>query len=173
MNETTKKTTKTVKKKAAATKKSAKKTVKKAKATAKKAKEAAVEATVEATENAENRFANIMDQIRDNLSEAREALSESGSVLDERRRDIAMQMIANMQENADETFASLEDLVNASSFGETLKISRDALRSGIERNVRQVKDIAEAASATTKDSVEPVAEYLNALGSKVRNRADA
>lgn len=161
-----------------ATKKATKKkATAKVKATTKaKVKRAAasVEAVAEeATETVENRFESIIGQIRSNLAEARDALAESGAVMDEHRRDIAMTMIANMQENADETFASLEDVVKADSVGETLKISRDALRSGIERNVRQVKEFAQATADSSKESVEPVADYISSLRTKVLPGADA
>jgi|GEM_PF-5930912 len=157
---------KTTKKKAAAKSTSAKTKAKRAVNTAKAA-------TEDATNVVENRFESIIGQIRDNLAEAREALAESGAVMDEHRREIAMTMISNMQENADETFASLEDVVKADSVGETLKISRDALRNGIERNVRQVKEFAQTAADSSKDSVEPVAEYLSTLRTKVLPGADA
>ena len=168
---TTKKTTKTTKK--AAKRKTAKKTTAKTKAKTAKAKAAAEDTLENIADDAENRLSSIVEQIRDSLGEAREALAESGSVMDDRRRDIALQLIANMQENADETFASLQDVVTADSLGDTLRISRDALRSGIERNVRQVKDFAENATDSTRETVEPVGDYLSSLRDKVRNRADA
>ena len=168
----TKTAAKTAKKKTTKQKAAKAKTAK-AKAKVQKASEEVKEAAGEVSEAAEKRFEGIIAQIRENLSEAREALAESGHVMDDRRREIAMQLIKNMQENADETFDSLEHVVNADSFGETLRISRDALRSGIERNVRQVKDIAEVAASSTRDSVEPVAEYFANLRDKASSRTNA
>ena len=159
---------KTTKKKA-----TTKTTTAKVKVKAKSAASTAQATAEEASETVENRFGSIISQIRGNLAEAREALAESGAVMDEHRRDIAMTMISNMQENADETFASLEDVVNADSVGETLKISRDALRSGIERNVRQVKEFAQATADSSKESAEPMAEYISTLRTKVLPGADA
>ena len=150
-----------------ATKKKATAKATAAKTKAKRAVNNAKAAADDATDAVENRFDSIIGQIRDNLAEAREALAESGTVMDERRKEIAMTMISNMQENADETFASLEDVIKSDSVGETLKISRDALRSGIERNVRQVKEFAQTAAESSKDSVEPVADYISTLRTKV------
>ena len=146
----------------------AKKTPAKKKATKKKAtakKKAAPK------KEASNRFEAVVEDIRANLAEARQALTESGSVIDDRRKEIALSLIANMQENTDATLSTLEDVVKSESLNETLQISRDALRSGIERNVRQVRDFADFATTSTKETAAPVGDYLSSLRAKIRENA--
>lgn len=141
----------------------AKKTVKKS---VKKTTAAAEEVVEETAEEAKGRFDSIISSIRSNLTEAREALVESNSRMTDQNREIAMTLINNMQENADETFASLQDVVRSESITDTLQISRDSLRNGIERNIRQVKELAEASSEARKDTIEPMTSFVK---SKFKN----
>ena len=149
----------------------AKKTTKKT-TTKTAAKRATVKAAEAATE-AENAVEPILQRIQAGFKEAGAALAETGSIADEKRRDILMTLIGNAQENADATFEALRDVMQAESLSESLRIQRDALREGIERNVAQVRTVASMTTSSTRESIEPVADYLSSLRERVRNGANA
>lgn len=144
------------------TKTAAKKTVKKAKATAKAAK-ATVEAAADETEN---KVESILKRIQDGFKEAGAALAESGAIMDDKRREVLVTLIENAQENADATFDALREVMEARSLADSLKIQREALRDGLDRNVAQIRDLASLTATSTRESVEPVGEYLAALRAK-------
>ncbi|MEL7486937.1 MAG: phasin family protein [Pseudomonadota bacterium] len=148
----------------ATTKKATKKTP--AKKTAKAKAEAA---TAEAEQNVES----ILTRIQSGFKEAGAALSESGSIMGDKRREILMTMIENAQENADATFEALREVMEAESISDSVRIQRDALRHGIERNVAQVRDMATMTRDSSRESMEPVAEYLSTLRGKVKAGAEA
>ena len=157
---TTKKTT---------AKTAAKKTVKKAKATAKSAK-----ATVEAAaDDAENQVESILKRIQDGFKEAGAALAESGAIMDDKRREVLVTLIENAQENTDATFAALREVMEARSLADSLKIQREALRDGLDRNVAQMRDLASLTAASTRESVEPVSEYISSLRTRAKHEANA
>ena len=147
-----------------------KKTAKKAATKKTASKKAAPTVEAEATEqDVESIFA----RIQDGFKEAGAALAESGGIMGEKRREVLMTMIENAQANTDATFEALRDVMEAQSVSESLRIQRDALREGIERNVAQVRDVASMAAEGSRDSVAPVAEYISQLREKARNGANA
>lgn len=113
----------------------------------------------------------ILARIQDGFKEAGAALASSGHIMDEKRREILVTLIENAQENANATFAALRDVMEAESIGDSLKIQREALRDGIERNLAQVRDVAALAAQSGRQSLEPVGEYFSNLRDKVRARA--
>jgi hypothetical protein len=129
-------------------------------------KEAAVKpaATKDSSENVET----ILARIQDGFKEAGAALASSGHIMDEKRREILVTLIENAQENANATFAALREVMEAESIGDSLKIQREALRDGIERNLAQVRDVAALAAQSSRQSFEPVSEYFSNLREKVR-----
>lgn len=143
----------------------AKKTTKKStkKTTAKKAAETHTESTVEP----------IFARIQAGFKEAGAALAETGAIADEKRRDILMTLIGNAQQNTDATFEALRDVMEADSLTESMRIQRDALREGIERNVAQVREVASLTATGSRESMEPVADYLSGLRDRVRSGANA
>ncbi len=145
----------------ATAKKTTKKTAKKT--TARKAAETQAETTVEP----------ILERIQAGFREAGAALAESGSIADEKRRDILMTLIGNAQDNTDATFEALRDVMQADSLTDSMRIQRDALREGIERNVAQVREVASLTATGSRESMEPVADYLANLRDRVRHGADA
>ncbi|MEM9169650.1 MAG: phasin family protein [Pseudomonadota bacterium] len=147
----------------------AKKTTKKtARKTAAKAKPAAQ--TVDAAdENVES----ILARIQSGFKEAGAALAASGSIMDDKRRSILMTLIENAQENTDATFDALRDVMEADTVADSLRIQRDALREGIERNVAQVRTVASMTAESGREVVEPVAGYVGTLRDRVRNGASA
>ncbi|MBY0421369.1 MAG: phasin family protein [Parvularculaceae bacterium] len=153
-----------------ATKKAA---VKKATKTAKpRATAKRVVETLESKDEA-NRVGEIMKRIQDNFAEVGAALQESGSVMDEKRREIVLTLIENAQVNADATFAALRDVMEADSVTESIRIQRDALRAGIERNVAQVRDLASLTAQSGREAVQPVAGYISSLRSRTKTAANA
>lgn len=153
-SETAKKTTKTTK--PAATKRAA------------KAVEAKADAKADAT-----RVESLMKRIQENFAEVGAALQESGSVMDEKRREIVLTLIENAQVNADATFSALRDVLEAETVAESLRIQRDALRAGIERNVSQVRDLASLTAQSGREAVQPVAGYIAALRGRTKTAANA
>ncbi|MEM1397001.1 MAG: phasin family protein [Pseudomonadota bacterium] len=143
-------------------------TTKKSGKTSKKTSTTKVE-THEDEKSVESIFARIQSGFKD----AGAALSETGSIADEKRRDILMTLISNAQENTDATFEAMREVMTADSLSDSLRIQRDALREGIERNVAQVRDVASMTSTGTRESMEPVADYLSSLRERVRNGASA
>lgn len=125
--------------------------------------------TVEAEANVDS----ILKRIQDGFKEAGAALAESGSIMDEKRREILMTLIENAQTNADATFTALREVMEAESVSESLRIQRDALRDGIERNLSQVRDVASLTAQSGRESIEPVTGYLSALRNRVKDRANA
>ena len=150
-----------------ATKKTTKKTTAK-KTTAKAApKAAAAKATQD--DNVEP----ILERIQAGFKEAGHALAESGAIMDDKRREILMTLIGNAQENTDATFEALREVMQAESVTDSLRIQRDALREGIERNVAQVRDVASLTATGSRESIEPVTEYIASLRERVRSGAEA
>ena len=155
----------------ATTKKATKKTTKKAaakKAIVKTEAKAKAEAVAE-----EKDVESILARIQAGFREAGAAIAESGAIMGDKRRDVLVTLIENAQVNADATFEALRDVMEAESVSESLRIQRDALREGIERNVAQVRDVASMTAEGSKESMEPVAEYISTLRSKIRNGATA
>jgi hypothetical protein len=110
----------------------------------------------------------IMKRIQDGFKEAGAALATSGHVMDEKRREILVTLIENAQANTDATFTALRNVMEAESIGESLRIQREALRDGIERNLAQVRDVAALAAQSGRQTIEPVTEYITNLRGKVR-----
>ncbi len=157
-----------------ATKKTAaKKSAEKATKTAKpRAEKRAAEAKVEtAAEGA--RVEAILTRIREGFAEAGAALQESGSVMDDKRREIVLTLIENAQVNADAAFNALREVMEADSVTESLRIQRDALREGIERNVAQVRDLASLTAQSSREAVQPVAGYIASLRNRTKSAANA
>ena len=177
MAETIKKTKKSAKKAAKkTTKKTTKKTAKKAAkkvSTARDHAEDAIDDLQDAAAHAGDSVESIFKRIQANLKEAHSALNASGEIANDKRRDVMNILIDNAQENTDATFEALRDVMEAESIGESLRIQRDALREGIERNVAQVRDVASVTADSSRDSFEPVSEYLSTLRRKTRNGANA
>ncbi len=146
----------------------AKKTTTK-KTTAKTAKPRVKAEAAEADTNVES----ILKRIQDGFKEAGAALAESGAIMDEKRRDILLTLIENAQVNTDSTFSALREVMEAESVADSLRIQRDALRDGIERNLSQVRDVASLTAQSGRESIEPVAGYLSSLRAKVKDRASA
>ncbi|MBI1394275.1 MAG: hypothetical protein GC152_16215 [Alphaproteobacteria bacterium] len=151
----------------APTKKTTKKTT--AKAAAKRATKKAAEAVNEAENSVESVFARIQAGFKD----AGAVLAQTGTIADEKRREILMTLIANAQENTDATFEAMRDVMIAESLTDSLRIQRDALREGIERNVAQVRSVASMTATGSRETIEPVADYLSSLRERVRNGANA
>jgi hypothetical protein len=89
--------------------------------------------------------------------------------MDDKRRAILMTLIENAQANADATFDALRDVMEAETVADSLRIQRDALRDGIERNLAQVRDVATLAAQSSKESMEPVTGYFANLRAKVKS----
>lgn len=153
----------------AARKTTAKKTTKKtAKARAKTTTTKTTAAKV-APENVES----ILERIQQGFKEAGAALAESGSIMDDKRREILMTLIENAQNNADATFGALRDVMEADNVADSLRIQREALRDGIERNLSQVRDVAALTAQSSRESFEPVTGYISSLREKTKTRANA
>ena len=151
--------------KKATTKNTATKTAKpRATATAK-----AQTAKTDADDNVES----ILTRIQQSFKEAGAALAESGSIMDDKRREILMTIIENAQENTDATFEALRDAMEAETVADSLRIQRDALRDGIERNVAQVRDVAALTAQSSREGFEPVTGYLASLREKAKTGANA
>lgn len=144
-----------------------KKTTKKAAAKPATAKTAKTETTGETTKKVES----ILERIQQNFKEAGAALASSGHIADEKRREVLVTLIENAQANADATFAALREVLEAESLTDSLRIQRDALRDGIERNLAQVRDVAALAAQGSRETVVPVTEFVSSLREKVRARA--
>ena len=151
----------------AETKKTAKKKAPAKKATPKKA--AANSERHEAEEDVES----ILARIQSGFREAGAALADSGAIMGDKRREVVMAMIENAQENADATFEALRDVMEAQSVSESIRIQRDALREGIERNIAQVRNVTTMTAEGGKETIAPVAEYISNLRDKVRSNANA
>jgi len=139
-------------------------------------KTAAKKATVKveaAADNAEKNVESILARIQAGFKEAGAALAESGSIMDDKRRDVLVTLIENAQENTDATFEALRDVMDADSITDSLRIQRDALREGIERNVAQVRNVASMTAESSRESFEPVTSYLTSLREKARSDANA
>ncbi|MEE2691865.1 MAG: phasin family protein [Pseudomonadota bacterium] len=144
------------------------------KTTAKKAtaKTAKPRVKAEAAE-AETKVESILKRIQDGFKEAGAALAESGAIMDEKRREILLTLIENAQVNTDSTFNALRGVMEAESVTDSLRIQRDALRDGIERNLSQVRDVASLTAQSGRETIEPVAGYLASLRSKAKSGANA
>ena len=151
----------------AATKTTKKSAAKKTAAVKKATKKAAEKIEAAAEENVES----IMERIQAGFKDAGAAFAASGSIMDEKRREIVMTLIENAQENTDATFEALRDVMEAESVSESLRIQRDALREGIERNVAQVRTVASMTAETGRESIEPITGYVSALRERVRANA--
>lgn len=137
--------------------------------TAKTAKKAAekVESAPAETKSVES----ILKRIQDGFKDAGAALAQSGSIADDKRREILLTLIENAQANADATFDALRNVMAAESLTDSLRIQRDALRDGIERNVAQVRDVAALAAELGRESLEPMSGYFSTLRERVRTGA--
>ncbi len=144
------------------------KTTKKAAAKPATAKSAAKTETAGA---AKKNVETIFERIQQNFKEAGAALASSGHIADEKRREVLVTLIENAQANADATFAALREVLESESLSESLRIQRDALRDGIERNLAQVRDVAALAAQGSRETVVPVTEFVASLREKVRARA--
>jgi hypothetical protein len=113
----------------------------------------------------------ILARIQQNFKEAGAALASSGHIADEKRREVLMTLIENAQVNADATFAAMKDVLEADTLNDSLRIQRDALRDGIERNLAQVRDVAALAAQGGRETVVPVTEFVSTLREKARARA--
>lgn len=161
-----------------ATKKTAAKkmTEKTAEKTAKTQKPRADKRSAEAKAEAASEGARveaILSRIREGFAEAGSAFQESGSIVDEKRREIVLTLIENAQANADATFNALREVMEAESVTDSIRIQRDALREGIERNVAQVRDLASLTAQSGREAVQPVAGYLSALRNRTKSSANA
>lgn len=144
-------------------------TTAKKKAPAKKTAAKKTEAKVDSTDAVEP----ILARIQAGFKEAGVALAESGNIMGDKRREILMTLISNAQENTDATFEALREVMEAETVTDSLRIQRDALREGIERNVSQVRDVASLTASSSRESMEPVADYITTLRERVRPGADA
>ena len=145
-----------------------KKTTKKA--PARKTAKAKVETKVETEDKS---VESILVRIQAGFKEAGAALAESNSIMGDKRREILMTLIENAQENTDATFEALREVMEAESISDSVRIQRDALREGIERNVAQVRNVAALTRDSSRESMEPVSEYLTTLRGKVKVGANA
>lgn len=115
----------------------------------------------------------ILARIQVGFKEAGAALSESGAIMGDKRREVLVTLIENAQENTDATFEALRDVMEADTVSESLRIQRDALREGIERNVAQVREVASMTAESSRETIEPVTEYISTLREKVKSGASA
>ncbi len=148
-------------------KKTTKKTAAPKKGATKKASPKAAEAVTE--EAVESIFA----RIQAGFKEAGAALGDSNAIMGDKRREVLLTMLENAQENADATFDALREAMDAESFTDSLRIQRDALREGIERNVAQVRNVSSLTAEGSRETIAPVTEYLSSLREKVRGSANA
>ena len=146
----------------------------KKKATTKKTAAKKASAKVEAVvEEAGNDVESILARIQAGFQEAGAALAESGTIMGDKRREVLLTMIENAQENTDATFEALRDVMEAESISDSLRIQRDALRAGIERNVAQVRNVASITAEGSRETMEPVSEYISSLRERVRGNGAA
>ncbi|MEO1043563.1 MAG: phasin family protein [Pseudomonadota bacterium] len=130
--------------------------------------------TIEATEaeaieaDADEAVESIFKRIQAGFKDAGAALADSGTIMGDKRREVLMTMLENAQENTDATFTALRQAMEAESFTDSLRIQRDALREGIERNVSQVRNVTSLTAEGSKESIAPVREYFGQLREKVR-----
>ncbi|MEM9286012.1 MAG: phasin family protein [Pseudomonadota bacterium] len=150
----------------AETKKTNKKTAAPKKGAAKKASPKTEAVTEEAVES-------IFARIQAGFKEAGAALGDSNAIMGDKRREVLLTMLENAQENADATFDALREAMDAESFTDSLRIQRDALREGIERNVAQVRNVTSLTAEGSRETIAPVTEYLSNLREKVRGTANA
>ncbi|MEO1656977.1 MAG: phasin family protein [Pseudomonadota bacterium] len=140
---------------------------------AEEAVEEVVEAVEEAAAEAEEAVESIFARIRTGFKEAGAALADSGTIMGDKRREVLLTMLENAQTNADATFDALREVMEAESFGDSLRIQRDALREGIDRNVAQVRKVTSLTAEGSKETIAPVTEYLGQLRDKVRGGSSA
>lgn len=150
----------------------AKKATTKTKASAKPRSKPSAKAET-SSETSTDKVESILAKIQDGFKEAGAALAESGAIMGDKRREILLTLIENAQVNTDATFQALRGVMDSETVTDSLRIQRDALRDGIERNLSQVRDVASLAAQSGRESIEPVAGYLSTLRTKVKERASA
>lgn len=134
-------------------------------------KPAAKAAPVEAAE--EESVESLFQRVQTNFKEIGTALAASNAIMSDRRREVLLTMIENAQENADATFDAVREVMDAESLSDSLRIQRDALREGIERNIAQVRGVASMTAEGGRDSISPVTDYISTLREKVKTGANA
>lgn len=166
---------------ASKTKAAATKTVKAAKKTAKTAKKETAKETKKLadrvekiTKDASESLNLVVEQIRDGYKEAAEVLSETNSRMSTSRREVILAIIDNARTNSEQTFETLREVIEAESTGDSIRIQRDALRESIERQLTQVREVAQLAVDGSKNSLEPVGQFIKArTGRNGEAKADA
>ncbi len=124
-------------------------------------------------EVAEESVESLFQRVQSNFKEIGAALAASNAIMGEHRREVLLTMIENAQENTDATFEAVREVMDAENLSDSLRIQRDALREGIERNIAQVRNVASLTTEGSRESIGPVTEYFSTLREKVKSGANA
>ena len=98
----------------------------------------------------------INETIVDPAKKAGDALRRSSARAAEGGSTVSMKLIDQAERNAREAFAALRAAAGAKDLAEVMKVQGDCLREQSDRNIAQVKEIAELIVQVGKDSVAPL-----------------
>lgn len=105
------------------------------------------------SEGTNNQF---FSNIGDSLKNVRSTFSEVRETAGENRRKIGLKVIDHAQENAQKGFEAWRAVLEAKTIADAFKIQQDAVRSGFERNVKQVREVVELVTEANRASFEPI-----------------
>lgn len=108
---------------------------------------------------------------RDTASDALEALKKSYGRAGKGVREVNLQALEFVQDDANRFFDMVKAVFGAGSVKEALEIQGDFVRTQFQTQVRQAREIGQMSLEATRDVMTPISETVSDVVSKVRKAA--
>lgn len=113
----------------------------------------------------------FLGNIGDSFKNVRSTFAEVRETAGENRRKIGLKVIDHAQENAQKSFEAWRAFLEAKTIADAFKIQQDAVRSGLERNVKQVREVVELVTEANRASFKPIRSAFTADEKESRKAA--
>lgn len=124
----------------------------------------ATDAVLEAAEAVKSKvkidFEAATENVRTSLKATTDAILETSELLNKNQHAVLLKVLDNARENSEQSYKTLRDVLGAESISESVDIQRDALRTSIERNLEQVREVATLAVEGSKSGYKPVNDLV-------------
>lgn len=118
-------------------------------------------------------FREQFDTIRTATADAGDVIRSSATIAADGTRAVNLQILENVQNDANRFFEMTKELAQATSLREAAEIQGQFIREQFQNGVKQTREIAEMVTQVSRDSVEPISKSVGETFKKVGLRRAA
>ncbi len=120
-----------------------------------------------------DQFRERFDDIRTATADAGDVIRSSATIAADGTRAVNLQILENVQNDANRFFEMTKELTQATSLREAAEIQGQFIRDAFQQQVKQTREIAEMVTQVSRDSIEPISKSVGDTFKKVGLRRAA